>query len=164
MARGDIIARGMVARITRSTITIDVTYPALRPIVPGTTPITTAPTSPLTGIPIATTTAMAPATPNQPPLTLPCLWYDATRDLQLTTSARTVDQMGWVDGAHALLVVRITDAALDPGQPNGDTVFTAAEFVVKDGSKYTVLKVTPVGAGFREPVVYAVWVRGAEKQ
>jgi hypothetical protein len=159
--RGDMVADRLTAWIRASGLTLTVHYPAPRAVVPTTGPVTTpvvAPVSPLTGPKPVQTVFPAAVTPAKPAVTLSCLWLDTTvlgpKDMTRVT------RLGWVEGATALARVLVADAALDAAVPTGHTVFTGAEVVEFHGMRYRVLAVEPVGASFRAPLTYHVWLTG----
>jgi hypothetical protein len=120
--------------------------------------------SPLTG-PAPTTTVFPTApTPVKPSVTVDCLWLDSYVSVAGTpVDAIVTGRVGWVQGATALARVAVADAALDPDNYAGDTIFTAADHVEFQGRRYKVIAVEPVAASFRLPVSYHVWLAGGNK-
>lgn len=165
MARGDNLSLRLLARIDESDLELTVSYPPPRPAVVATSP-GAAPQSPLTGARPTQVVFPTPATPAKPPVTMRCLWYDATRSVNTAVSAdrRVMSAVGWVAGADALAQVKVADAALDPADYLGKTAFSGAEAVTFGGHRYRVLGTQPVGAGHRRPTTYYVWLQGAEAQ
>ncbi len=165
MPRGDHLARRLLARIDESDFELTVSYPPPRPAVIAASP-GTAPQSPLTGARPTRAVFPTPPTPAQPSVSMKCLWYDATRSVNtaLAGDQRVMAAVGWIAGADALAQVKVEDAALDPDDYLGKTVFTGAEIVTFHGHRYRVLSTQPVGAGHRTPTTYYVWLQGAESQ
>jgi hypothetical protein len=100
------------------------------------------------------------------PVTLPCLWLDSFGNLVLSLQTERVKAglSGWYASATAMARVLVSDAALDPDDPWGDTVFTGADYVEHSGHRYQVVAVDGLGASMGPPVTYYVWLRGAAKQ
>lgn len=162
MARGDILQARLLARITEGGLELTVHYPPDRPAATGTSP-GTAPISPLTGPRPAQQVFPAATTPSKPALTVPCLWYPSVALLPRSMIVNPAS-VGWMAEADGFAQVKVSDCALDPADPYGDTVFTAAEVVEHSGHRFRVLLVQPVSAGHRVPVTYYVWLAGAAKQ
>lgn len=159
------IALRMARRVAESPFSLTIHYPAKRATVVDTSP-GAAPLRPLTGTrpaPKLVTPAEEPD-PTLPSVTMPCLWLDATRISDLTGTAQRAKLQGWVAGAEVMATVLASDAAVVPELPEGDTKFDGADYVEKDGLRYLVLAVTPIGASFAPAHSYAVWLRGATKQ
>lgn len=154
-------------RILASTETLTVHYPAARATVSGTAPVTTTPVSPLLA-PEATPVWLAPteAEPVKPSVTMSCLWLDSYQGLVsgLGDDRVRVSRMAWRTEAHAVARVLVEDAALDPLDPQGDTVFSGADYVEYRGHRYQVLAVDPIGASMAAPASYYVWLQGAARQ
>lgn len=154
----------LLARIAESEVQLSVHYAPARPPAAGSSPSATRPANPLTGT-IAPPKAIQPALePAKPAVTMNCLWLDTASVGELTRGATHQDEKGWLRGADALARVAISDAAVDPDQPNGATVFDDCEHVERDGRRFRVLKVEPVGPSFAAPCTYSVWLTGAVKQ
>lgn len=164
MARGDIIQRRLLERIRTSGLTLTVVYPPSRPALVGSTP-TSAPLSPFTGPNPVQDVVDATPVPAKASVSLSCLWLDAygsPSQSALSDQIRTL-RVGWYAGATALARVAVSDAAIDPAKPLDDTVFTGADHVEFQGSKFRLVSVQPVGAGFYAPYTYYVWLVGATK-
>lgn len=161
------VQRQVIRRITESPHQLTVHYPPLGPVVVGTGP-TMGPLSPLTGPPPDPEVIPdeAPAL-SHAPVTLQCLWLDAYGNLVLAIQSEKIGlagKLGWMAGANALARVLVREAALDPDDPWGDTVFTGAERVGFRGHDYHVMAVEPLSGSMGVPVTYYVWLRGATKQ
>ena len=152
MAKGDNLVKRLLARIHESGLQLTVHYPEVRPVATGTTPSATGPVSPLTGPTPSTTVFPTAVTPEKDPVTIDCLWLDSYVGVGGTAAdAIITNRVGWVAGATALARVDIADAALEPDNYAGDTIFTAADHVEFQGRRYKVLAVEPVAASFRPP-------------
>lgn len=167
----DRVVRARIAdRIARSGVTLTVHFPAPKPAAPA-PPTGGTVATPLTGRPpVAAVAPPPPAPPPPEPVVLRCLWLDADT-LAATRGAPDVGPGGWVAGATAMARVRAADAeaapaGLHPAAPGGPrwTLFEEAAAVECRGSRYRVLKVTPLGPSFGPPHSYAVWLAGATKQ
>ena len=147
------------ARIAASVHTVTLHYPPMATPPTGGTVPTTAPVSPLTGPTPTPTVAPAETTPRADPVTVSCLWYDATALADLRRDPVRIGPTGWVDGADAWAQV---DAAV------GAAALRGTDYVehTLDGTvqyRYTLLKATPLGASFGPPHSYALWLRLAER-
>ena len=162
MPRGDFLEGRLLARIKESSLSLSVHYPPARPAATGASP-GAAPLSPLTGPRPTTSVYPGPETPSKPSKTLKCLWYPST-DFLPHRLRFTPNGTGWAANADAFAQVMVSEAALDPDDPFGDTVFTACERVEYQGHRYRVLAVQPVSAGHRQPATMYVWLVGAQKQ
>lgn len=158
------IAARMVARIRSSVHQLTIHYPAAVTKPSGTSPSASGPLSPLTGVKPVETLAPAVTTPIKPPVTLGCLWYDATALGDLKRNSTTAEALGWVVGAEVMAVVTVADGAVNPNLPAKDTLFDNCDYVVHDEQRHEVLRVTPVGASFAKPYCYYVWLKGAKRQ
>lgn len=164
MARGDRLNAALARRITDSIYELTVHYPPNRPAPAGST-ATSAPTSPLTGTRPTPTIYPATQTPSQPSVSMKCLWLDSYVGDGASANAKiSVNRVGWLAGAQALARVLVEDAAVDPDNPWGDTVFTACENVGFMMHRYKVLAIEPIGNSFAKPLTYHVWLHGAQKQ
>lgn len=155
----------MIARIRESGKTLTVHYPAVRPVATGTSP-GTAPLSPLTGTaPTLKVIPTAAETPSQAPVTVDCLWLNATvqadglRNYRIERAAG-----GWFAGAQACARVVLEDVLLDAADLYGDTVFKAASHIEYSGHRYQILAVQPFGSSFGDPATAYVWCSGATGQ
>jgi hypothetical protein len=161
--RGDRLNRALTARIRGSGLEVTAVYAPARPVATGSSP-GSMPPSPFTGPPVVPSAVVPAPVPERPATTVDCLWLDAV-STSLAEAARTrLAASGWKQGAEALARVLVADAALDPDDPHGDTIFTNCEAVVFRGHRFRVLAVEPVGAGHRTPLTYHVWLAGAPKQ
>lgn len=165
MARGDALDAGIEARIAASAYLLTVRYPPARPAPTGSAP-GAAPANPLTGTPPTTTVVPTTPTPAKADVTLPCLWLDLVTSVpsEVRRDGRDAGLVGWSQEVEALARVRVSDAAEDPTQPFGRTIFDDCLEVLAQGRVYRVLGVKPIAASFRLPRTYYVGLAGAIKQ
>lgn len=162
MARGDRLNEALARRIRDSVYEITVRYPPPRPADTDVAPAD-APVSPLTGpAPVQTVFPAAPVT-TADPVTVRCLWLDSYVNAGSPTKI-SVNRVGWLASAQALARVLVSDTAVDPENPWGDTIFTGAEAVDFMTMRYRVLAIEPIGSSFAKPLTYHVWLTGAQKQ
>jgi hypothetical protein len=170
MARGDRMNAALTKRIQTSQRTLTIHYPPVKTAATGIAP-GAAPLKPLTGDPppqlfIDTSTE----TPVKPSKTMPCLWSDSFHTIKTRTSTalaksnREFGSIGWVEGAEALARVLLTDAAVDPNDLNGPTVFSEILYLESAGRRYKVLGEDRISKGFTDAISCYVWLMGAEAQ
>jgi hypothetical protein len=165
MPRGASVDQRILKLIDESLITLTVTYPPPRPAASG-SGATSAPISPLTGPEPSYTVVPAAVTPSKPSDTMNCLWLDMPVSVRETLSRERIgiESVGWIDQVEAVVRVKISDAAVDPTDPLGPTVFTDCMYVLCQGHQYRVLGTKPIGSSFRPPVSYYVFLTGSVSQ
>lgn len=94
------------------------------------------------------------------------LWADGVNpgDLESRTEAVFRREVGWYAEATAVARVLVSEVAIDVTNPWGATLLDKAHHVEFAGKVYEMVQYTPIAAGFRVPVSYAVWLKGAQQQ
>lgn len=160
--KGDYAAQALLRRIHQSDNVLEVHFPPVRPVTAATGPAAR-PLSPLTGPrPTRSLTAAEPA-PETESKGIRCLWLDAPLSERMQ-GGTTRPNSGWIDGADALARVAYTDAMVDLEALDKGSWFDKALYVLFRGIRWRVVKVEPMGAGFRQPHSLSVWLAGANKQ
>lgn len=164
MPSANFVRARVLERIARSEHMLTVHYPPGRPVLTGTAP-GAAPVSPLTGPAQVLEVFASDPTPAQASVTVKCLWLDTWSVMGGAQNGRIDAQLvGWVQGAEAMARLALSDVILDAQDPQGDTIFTAADYVEKDGHRFKILSCKPIGNGFTQPYSVYVWLHGAQKQ
>ena len=156
----------ILSRIENAGTTLDIVYPATRPIATGIAP-GPAPVSPLTGPATVQHVFSGDVTPGQSSITIKCLWHDlaTTNELRdrVGQEAYEFKQLGWVRDATALARVMVSEAALDTTNPYAGTKLDAADHVVYKTRRFRVLQVSVMGSSVGSPVSYYVWLTGNQQ-
>lgn len=158
MARAERLKAVKLRRISQSNREITV---VLRDTAPGPVPQLTSTqlVSPLTGNRPRPTEA-APALPGDRTAgtvgPLKCLWYEAAQLTHLWRQGNSPGLAGWSADADAFCEVALTDDI----RTTQATIFDDAAYVEYNGSRYSVLRATPIGIGDDEPYTLFVWLRG----
>lgn len=153
------VAGRVRTRIAESAYTLTVYYPTRVPGPVGTTPLATAPVSPLIK-------AAAPVKPDQlyvdavrEPVTLPCLFTNTSMLSQARQESFKAQLGGWTIGVEALARVDHTEATRE----DGETVFVGCDYVLVDNKRYQVLQVVKMGSSVSKDGSYYVLLKGTAR-
>lgn len=164
MARGDRIKAGMQRRLLESSHELTVHYAPVR--LAATAPVSGAPYSPLSGPRPSTTIVPVTGATAKPARTIRCLWQEAPYASNARPNGDRVagTALAWVEGAAALAIVSIDDAALDSLAPFGATLFDGAQYIEHRGKRFNVVQVDTAAPSFADPHSYTVWLSSARVQ
>lgn len=162
---GQLVQAAVVQRIRQSAHSLTVSYPLVRVGSAG-SGLAPVPLSPLTGPPKTQAIDPPAGTPTRPAVTVKCLWYDmpTTAGEGRPQERRQYDIVGWRQGATSLARVLVSECCRDPDDPYGATIFSDCDVVTHAGQRFSVIEVTPVGAGSTMPVTLYVWLAAAVGQ
>lgn len=154
----------MLRRLLESRHELTVHYAPVRLV--ATAPVSGSPFSPLSGPRPATAIVPAATTPAKPARTVKCLWQEApyASNARPNGDRVTGTQLAWVEGAAALAIVAVEDAALDLLAPFGATLFDGADYVEHRGKRFNVVQVDTAAPSFADPHSYTVWLSSARVQ
>ena len=154
------VVERILERIAASEYTLTVHFPAVRPGPTGTGPIQQSASA---LVPFALPPAMSPLPddpePQEPPVSMKCLYLDAAGLYQLRQQRVQVNDAGWNREVKAL--VRVDAAAVEVSASN--TIFDGCAYVTVGDERFKVLGVSKLGASGTALGTYYVYLTGAAK-